>query len=97
MKTAMMLLAGVMFTSVAIAAANNQYPEEFYQAKYGRHTSQYETRIKADRPPAATSVRPSLSCCRRQNASTVVALVKKGRPRPAAGEDSVRCEQGCCQ
>ena len=48
MKTAIVLFAGVMTASAALAAMNDRMAEERYRAKYGRNTPAEEARKRSD-------------------------------------------------
>ena len=66
MKTAMVVFAGAVFTSMAMAAAGDQFFEERYRAKYGRYTPAEESRLK-DRQAASGLTTPAPAgpvCCR---------------------------------
>lgn len=59
MKTTMVLLAGALFASMTMMAADGQLAEERYKGKYGRYTPAKEAAMKAAQPVGARAA----ACC----------------------------------
>ena len=83
MKTAMVVFAGAMFTSMAMAAVSDQFSEERYRAKYGRYTPAQESRLKdMQAASAVTATEPAgPACCRswhRQDRLVVSTSISSG-------------------
>jgi hypothetical protein len=65
MKTAMVLFAGVMISTTALATQGDPMAEERYRMKYGRYTAAEEARQKAAKERAADATEyVGQSCCR---------------------------------
>ncbi len=66
MKTAIVVFAGAMFASMAMATVSDQSSEERYRAKYGRYTPAQESRLKdVQAASAVTATEPAGPvCCR---------------------------------
>lgn len=92
MKTAMVLFAGVVIATTALAAQGDPMAEERYRMKYGRYTPAEEARQKAAKARAADVTEyVGQSCCRHMKHEN---SAEKVTPNSASSEAHFKMKYG---